>query len=326
MSVTPDQIANAAFSLVRKGFDPDEVRAFQHSVAQALDSALEYASLMEQRAKAAAARLNQLDQSGTGSTVTHGADHTPGQPAVTSSTVVIRADDAQAISRTMVLAQRAADQAIEEARAAAASLVADAEADVARMRSDAEIESARLLAEARNEAQRAGEAERVKVAAEIQALLARLDFLREDVRAMQSHADVQRQRLVESAEALRMVAEARLGQVSEAPAPVLSPSAEMPRQREVPQAVISAAAAPSAVIAPDAVKVAAAESSSPGAGVTTTAPLTLSFSEDPTGPIPAVRPSSGPVSVPDVDDWDEPPSVRIRVVRPDGHDSAENAH
>lgn len=318
MSATPEQIANATFRLVRKGFDPDEVRSLQHQAAQALDSALEYAGLMEQRAKAAAARLNQLDQSGTGSTVTHGADHTPGQPAVTSSTVVIRTDDAQTISRALVLAQRAADQALEEARAAAATLIADAEAAVARMRSDAEIESARLLAEARNEARRAGEAERVKVMAEVQALLARLDFLREDVSAMQAHADLQRHRLSESADALRSLAEARIGAVADAREPALSPAAEMPRQADVAPQVLSASAALTSVIAPEPVKVAAVEASAPGAGVTSTAPLTLSFSEDPTGPIPVPRPSSGPVSVPDVDDWEEDPSVRIRVIRPDG--------
>lgn len=324
MSVTPDQIEKATFRLVRKGFDPDEVRALQYQAAQALDGALEYASLMEQRAKAATARLNQVDQAGTGSTVTHGADHTPGHPAVTSSTVVVRSDDAQTISRALVLAQRAADQALDEARATSASMIAEAESDVARMRSDAEIESARLLAEARNEARRAGEAERVKVMAEVQALLARLDFLREDVSAMQAHADLQRQRLAESADALRSIADARLGAVTEAREPVLSPAAEIPRQTDAARPVLSAAEAASPVIATDPVKHAAAAVSSPGAGVTSTAPLTLSFSEDPTGPTGMIRPSSGPVSVPDVDDWDEPPSVRIRVIRPDGSEADES--
>lgn len=318
MSLTPEILANASFRLVRKGFDPDEVTAFQHDAARALDEALQYGALMEQRARAAAARLTQVDQSGTGSTVTHGADHTPGQPAVTSSTVVIRADDAQTISKALVLAQRAADQALDEARAQAAALVAEAEAVVLRMRSDAEIESARLLADARNEARRAGEAEHAKVMAEVQALLARLEFLREDVRAMQAHADLQRQRVVESADALRAAAEAGLGAVARAHNPALSPSADMPRTE-----VLSAVTAPTAVLAPETVKVAAAEVSAPSSGSSAPAPLTLSFSEDATGEVEPIRPSSGPITVPDVDDWDEPPSVRIRVIRPDGRPTDE---
>ena len=166
MELTADQVATATFRIVRRGYDPEEVRAFQFEVAAVLDAAVQRAQLMEQRAKAAIARASQHDQSGTGTTVTHGVDHTPSQPALTSSTAVVRSDDAETIGRALVLAQRTAEQTVAEAQEQAAAIRAAAEAEALRVRSDVELESARLLADARLEARRAGEVERDKALAE----------------------------------------------------------------------------------------------------------------------------------------------------------------
>ncbi len=323
MDVTPDQFVSATFSIVRKGYDPGEVQAFQQDAAAALHEALQYAALMEQRAKAAVAKAAQHDQSGTGSTVTHGVDHTPHQPAVTSSTVVIRADDAEIISRTLVLAQRTAEQTVAEATEQAAVLRAAAEAEALRMRSDAELETARLLADARTEARRAGEAERAVVTNEINALLAKLDFLRDDVTAIETYAVAQRRRLVDAAEHMRALAENTSGPFSPGHSPALSSAAESLRS-ESSASVLSAVAAVAPVVAQGPVKVAAEASSAPSAGSTATVPLTLSFSEHPTGELAPIRPSSGPVSVPTIDDWDEDPSVRIRIVQPKGTTPADH--
>ena len=80
--------------------------------------------------------------------------------------------------------------------------------------------------------------------------------------------------------------------------------------------MLSPVTASSPVVAQDPVKVAAAATSAPAAGSTAVPALSLSFSEDPTGEIEIIRPSSGPVSVPEIDDWNEPPEVRIRLVQP----------
>lgn len=317
MDVTPDQLVSATFSIVRKGFDPEQVQAFQHDAATALHEALQYASLMEQRAKAAVAKAAQHDQSGTGSTVTHGVDHTPHQPAVTSSTVVIRADDAEIISRTLVLAQRTAERTVAEATEEAAAVRAAAEADALRMRSDAELETARLLADARTEARRAGEAERAVVVNEINALLAKLDFLRDDVAAIENYAAAQRRRLVDAAEHMRALAENTSGPFAPGHSPALSSAADSLRA-ESAASVLSVVSAAAPIAAQGPVKVAAASASAPSAGSTATVPLTLSFSEHPTGEAAPIRPTSGPVSVPTIDDWDEDPSVRIRIVQPKG--------
>lgn len=315
MDLSPDQLANASFRVVRRGFDPDEVQAFQIEAARALDAAQQYAVLMEQRARAAIARASQPDQSGTGSTVTHGADHTPSGPALTSSTVVIRADDAETIGRTLVLAQRAADQAVAEAHEQAASIRADAEAAALRIRSDVELESARLLADARAEARRAGDAERSKVMGEVNALLARLDFLRDDVHALEAYATDQRHRLAEAAEAMRLLAETEVGRAAVSHLPAISTASEHLRT-EMSTQVLSPVVSSSPVVAQDPVKFAAGGASLPEARTTATVPLQMTYAGQESPVAAPVRPSSGPVAVPDIDEWDEDPSVRIRIVQP----------
>ncbi|MFM8530387.1 MAG: DivIVA domain-containing protein [Ilumatobacteraceae bacterium] len=310
MEMSPDQLANATFRVVRRGFDPDEVQAFQIDAARALDAAQQYASLMEQRARAAISRASQPDQSGTGSTVTHGVDHTPAGQALTSSTVVVRADDAETSGRALVLAQRTADQTVAEAHQQAAAIRAEAEAAALRMRSDVELESARLLADARAEARRAGDAERAKVMGEVNALLARLDFLRDDVHALEAYATDQRKRLADAADAMRTLAESELGRAAVSHSPALSAASEHLRGCLRTQ-VLSPVATSAPVVAQDPVKFATSGASIPAAQV----PVQMTYSEEPAAGM-SVRPSSGPVVVPDIDDWDEDPSVRIRVVQP----------
>jgi len=315
MDMSPDQLANASFRVVRRGFDPDEVQAFQIEAARALDAAQQYAALMEQRARAAIARASRPDQSGTGSTVTHGVDHTPSGPALTSSTVVIRSDDAETIGRALVLAQRTADQAVAEAHQQAAAIRAEAEAVALRMRSDVELESARLLADARAEARKAGDAERAKVMGEVSALLARLDFLRDDVNALEAYATEQRQHLAVAAEAMRVLSETELGRAAISHAPALSAASEHLRAQSSSQ-VLSPVAASAPVVAQDPVKVASGATSLAEARSTTTVPMQMTYSDPGVVDSAPARPSSGPVAVPDIDDWDEDPSVRIRIVQP----------
>jgi vacuolar-type H+-ATPase subunit H len=234
--------------------------------------------------------------------------------------VVVRSDDAETIGRTLVLAQRAADQAIAEAQEQANSIRAAAEADALRARSDVELESARLLADARTEARRAGEIEREKVMGEVNALLARLEFLRDDVRAMEAYAVTQRDRLTVAAEAMRALAETEVGHAAAHHAPALSPVADQFRAE-----VLSPLRTAAPVQAQDPVKVAAAAVSAPSAGSTATVPFTVSYSEDPTGEVPRILPSSGPIAVPEFDDWNESPDVRIRLVRPKQNDPDTSA-
>ncbi|MFZ9017360.1 MAG: DivIVA domain-containing protein, partial [Ilumatobacteraceae bacterium] len=93
--LTPSDIASASFRYVRRGYDIEEVDQFLAEVAQVVDRALSQATAMEARARAAVARLN--DHSGS-------ADKAVGEA------------NAETITRTLLMAQRAADAAVEEAR------------------------------------------------------------------------------------------------------------------------------------------------------------------------------------------------------------------
>ena len=60
MELSPQSVASTTFKTVKKGYDPDEVRAYLGQLATAIESAQSQASAMEARARAAVARLQEL--------------------------------------------------------------------------------------------------------------------------------------------------------------------------------------------------------------------------------------------------------------------------
>ena len=84
-----------------------------------------------------------------------------------------RRDEAETISRTLLLAQRTADTTVAEA----------------------EREANQIIESAKAESRKAGEAERVRVEGEVQALLARRDFLESDVDQLDQFLAAQRDRI-----------------------------------------------------------------------------------------------------------------------------------
>ena len=117
MTLSPQQIRETRFKPAKRGFDQDEVSAFQGAVADALESAQNDATAMEARARAAVARLQELSASGTGAAT--GATDTGDAPAPVRHSV----DEAETISRTLLLAQRTADTTIADAETEAARLL-----------------------------------------------------------------------------------------------------------------------------------------------------------------------------------------------------------
>src|SRR5688572_15565013 len=97
MELSPHAIAAASFRTVKKGFDPDEVRAYLGQVATAVEQAQNQSTAMEARARAAVAKLQELSQ----------------QPVVAEPLpVAASSSEVETISRTLLLAQRTADTAI----------------------------------------------------------------------------------------------------------------------------------------------------------------------------------------------------------------------
>jgi DivIVA domain-containing protein len=167
MAISPHDIRARQFTTVKRGgYDQREVEAFRTAAAEALEQATQEATAMEARARAAVARLQELQQQPAA----------PAEEAAPAAAVPggVVPDEAETISRTLLLAQRTADATV----------------------ADAEREANDIIETAKSESRKAGEAERVRVEGEVQALLARRDFLESDVDQLDQFLAAQRDRIV----------------------------------------------------------------------------------------------------------------------------------
>jgi DivIVA domain-containing protein len=210
MEINPQGVRSAAFKTVRKGADPGEVQAFLNDVADELERAQNQSTAMEARARAAVARLQELNEAGTAAAAA---------PAVEASV-----EEAETISRTLLLAQRTADQTVSGARAEAEQILRKANDEAARTLDSTREMSAQLLEEARIDARKIGEAERLSVSGEVEALKARRDFLESDVHELEAFLADQRARVREAATSLLDIADRVPGGLGDVRAPLLSAS------------------------------------------------------------------------------------------------------
>ena len=207
MEMSPQRVRSAEFKTVRKGADLDEVRTFLNDVADELERAQNQSAAMEARARAAVARLQEVNE--TAAATPHV------EPSV---------DEAETITRTLLLAQRTADSTVAEAQAEATRVLAAAKDEAAKTIDSTREMSAQLLEEARLEARKQGDAERQSIASEVDALKARRDFLEADVHQLETFLVDQRARVREAATALIDVADRVPGGLGEVRAPLLSAS------------------------------------------------------------------------------------------------------
>jgi cell division initiation protein len=208
MELSPQGVRNAQFKSARKGLDPDEVRAFLSSVADELERAQNQSTAMEARARAAVARMQELSEA------------TPSPEAAPAAS----ADEAETISRTLLLAQRTADRALADAEAESARRIAAADADAARTLESSQQTAARMLEQAKAEAHEVGKEERLALDAEVSALMARRDFLESDVEHLEQFLVAQRSRLRDAASALVDLTERIPGGLGDVRRPLLSAS------------------------------------------------------------------------------------------------------
>jgi DivIVA domain-containing protein len=212
MEMSPNQVRTASFRTAKRGYDPDEVSSFLRGVAEALESAQNQSTAMEARARAAVARLQELTA----------AKDAPAQ----RDDVQVGPDQAETISRTLLLAQRTADTTVAEAKAEADRLLAAARAEAASTIDSTREMSAMMLEEARTEARTATAEEHEKAAGEVQSLRARRDFLEADVDHLERFLADQRARLREASSSLLELAERVPGGLGETRRPVLSAADE----------------------------------------------------------------------------------------------------
>jgi len=207
MEMTPQTIRSTSFELVKKGYDPDAVDAFKEQIASVVEGAQNQATAMEARARAAVAKLQEVTS----------------QPAVVATS---GSGDTEVISRTLLLAQRTADAAVAEARAEADHLLGAARDEAGRVLDSARSMAAKTLDDAREEARRAVGDERMRAEAEVQALLARRDFLIADVEHLEQFIMAQRERLRDAAVQLHDMVDRVPGGLADMRRPLLSASAE----------------------------------------------------------------------------------------------------
>jgi DivIVA domain-containing protein len=219
MEMSPQRVRTAEFKTVRKGADPDEVRTFLNDVADELERAQNQSTAMEARARAAVARLQEMSEG-------QPAAAAPAAPTITAppEPVTVPAEQSDAISRTLVLAQRTADSLIAEAKAEAARVVGTANNEAATTRDSTREMASTMLDEARDEARRVGEAERLAIASEVDSLKARRDFLESDVDHLEQFLIAQRSRIRDAAAELIDVTDRVPGGLGDARRPLLSAS------------------------------------------------------------------------------------------------------
>jgi DivIVA domain-containing protein len=220
MDISPQRVRTAEFRTVKRGLDPDEVRAFLTEVADELERAQNQATAMEARARAAVARLQEISESAPAAPVATSEPPSAGEAATPTASV----DEAETISRTLLLAQRTADTTVAEAKAEAERIEREASAEAAKTIDSTREMSARLLDEAREEARRSGETERMNVKTEVDSLRARRDFLEADVDHLERHLTEERSRLREAATSIIELTERVPGGLGEVRRPLLSAS------------------------------------------------------------------------------------------------------
>ncbi len=207
MEMNPQRVRSAEFKTVRKGADQDEVRVFLNDVADELERAQNQATAMEARARAAVARLQEVTENEAAA------------PKVEAS-----AEEAETISRTLLLAQRTADSTIADSQSEAARIVAQAKNEAAATLDSTREMSAQLIAEARIEARRTADAERQSILSEVEALKARRDFLESDVHHLETFLVDQRSRVREAATSLLELTDRVPGGLGDVRSPLLSAS------------------------------------------------------------------------------------------------------
>ncbi|MEI7546777.1 MAG: DivIVA domain-containing protein [Actinomycetota bacterium] len=226
MELSAHAIRGTEFKTVKKGYDPDEVDAFKDEVAAVVEAAQSQAAAMESRARAAVARLQEVSQQSSSAP----REATPSAP-VRPTGEVSGGGDTEMISRTLLLAQRTADNTVAEARIEAESLTKGARQEATQVVDNARTMAARLIEDAKVEAHRSKEDELARAENELQALLARRDFLLADVDQLEQFIIGQRERLREAALDLQDIVERVPGGLGDMRRPLMSASAESMVQR-----------------------------------------------------------------------------------------------
>lgn len=167
MEMSPKAIAAVTFPVVRKGYDPEQVRSFLSQLSRGVEELQNRALQAEAKARLSSA------------------------PAPAAEP----APNMDSITKTLVMAQRTADATLADAREEADGIRKEASERAESILAEAKAQGAQMIAAAEQEALRTGEITRSKVAAEVEALETRRSALSDDVDALSTHVTAQREQL-----------------------------------------------------------------------------------------------------------------------------------
>jgi len=201
MADTPHLLTDVKFSERRKGYDPEEVDNFLERVSTAV-------AQLQDKLREATTRAEEAD--------TKIADAEKSRTVAEAQVEKLKADLAQApvggghadvdsASKVLLLAQKTADAAIEEANATAAKTVADAKAKALTVVAEAEQDAERVRTDARRQADQLVQERSTAVLEEVRGLEDVRDQLNRDVEALNRHLDEQRAAVRGGIESLQRV-------------------------------------------------------------------------------------------------------------------------
>lgn len=331
MEESPVLVSNVEFDEVKRGYDPEQVDAYLDEVGKAVGVLKSMLREAVERAEAADARISDTLRSKTAAERAL-SEFEAGVAAIDEARQVAERErdaalaklasapedhESEALKKMLMLAQRTADTAVEEAQASAKNIVADARTKAAEVVADAETRAERLLIEAQKVADELIKEKTGALVLQVRELERRRDDLFADVQSLVDHLKDHRQRLhdavihmgalVDGPIALRpdglpelrtlagestvadKVAELEATPAAEAPAPAPAPVAEAaPAPAPAPASVESAPApapAPAPTLSPASTEAAMS-----------TAPPVVEIVERAAPATPTPAPPSGPAA------------------------------
>ncbi len=226
MDVTPHELRDVEITDAFRGYNRDEVNELLERAAATIESQAEQIRVLTQRIDSATADVGRSR------------------------------DNDDLLQRTLVLAQRVADEAVAEAQQQANTTLAEANVQARATVADAESRSQAMIAEATAEVRRVNEVERVRIEREITQLATHREMLVADAAALERWESEYRERLVAQLESdLRIVTTRESAAPGPRPAlaevPMPSPFTTGPLPTVAPEAA-SAPAVPAAPAVADA--------------------------------------------------------------------------
>jgi DivIVA domain-containing protein len=233
MEGTPQLLTDVKFTQLRKGgYDPEEVDNYLERINDAVAKLADNLREANERAEAAQAQLADARRAQTEAEAE--LEKVRGGEIGTTSAGVSADEE---LAKVLVLAQRAADRAVEEANDNASKTVADARAKAVNLLADAEQERERLLAKAHKKADAVAEERARTLNEQVDALSSAKADLEADVTALTTHLELERDRLRERIESVRRALDDPDG-LRLAPAPELLdtpiPEIDLPSAAERP--------------------------------------------------------------------------------------------